>query len=108
RFCSTLPAAPDTYTLSLHDALPIWTESGGKLNDIVTLSRGRHIVKFGLQVPNLNRRVWDDRTNRGGTFSFATLADYAAGRPYAWTVQQGTGRVSFWWREYGAFVQDQV
>jgi hypothetical protein len=84
------------------------TESGGKLNDIVTLSRRNQVIKFGVQIPNLNRRVWDDQTNQGGTFSFATLADYAAGRPYAWTVQQGTGRVSLWWREYGAFVQDQV
>lgn len=84
------------------------TESGGKLNDIVTLSHGKHIVKFGVQIPNLNRRVWDDATNQGGTFSFATLADYAAGRPYAYTVQQGTGRVALWWREYGAFVQDQI
>jgi hypothetical protein len=84
------------------------TESGGKLNDIVTLSRGKHIAKFGIQIPNLNRRVWDDDTNQGGTFSFATLADYAAGRPYAYTLQQGSGHVSLWWREYGAFVQDQI
>jgi hypothetical protein len=84
------------------------TESGGKLNDIVTLSRGKHIVKYGVQIPNLNRRVWDDETNKGGTFSFATLADYAAGRPYAYTLQQGSGHVSLWWREYGAFVQDQI
>jgi hypothetical protein len=84
------------------------TESGGKLNDIVTLSHGKHIVKFGVQIPNLNRRVWDDESNQGGTFSFATLADYAAGHPYAYTVQQGSGRVSLWWREYGAFVQDQI
>jgi hypothetical protein len=84
------------------------TESGGKLNDIVTLSHGKHIVKFGVQIPNLNRRVWDDESNRGGTFSFATLADYAAGHPYAYTLQQGSGHVSLWWREYGAFVQDQI
>ena len=84
------------------------TESGGKLNDIVTISRGKHVVKFGVQIPNLNRRVWDDESNQGGTFSFATLADYAAGRPYAYTVQQGSGHVALWWREYGAFVQDQI
>jgi outer membrane receptor protein involved in Fe transport len=84
------------------------TESGGKLNDIVTLSHGKHIVKFGVQIPNLNRRVWDDETNQGGTFSFATLADYAALHPYAYTLQQGSGHVSLWWREYGAFVQDQI
>jgi hypothetical protein len=84
------------------------TESGGKLNDVVTLSHKNHVLKFGVQVPNLNRRVWDDETNQGGTFSFATLADYSAGRPYVYSVQQGPGHVSFWWREYGAFAQDQV
>jgi hypothetical protein len=84
------------------------TESGGKLNDIVTLSRKNQIIKLGVQIPNLNRRVYDDRRDSGGTFSFATLADYATGHPYAYTVQQGPGHVSFWWREYGAFVQDQI
>jgi hypothetical protein len=84
------------------------TESGGKINDVMTVSHGKHIVKFGVQVPNVNRRVWTDESNQGGTFSFATLSDYAAGRPYAYSVQQGSGRVSLWWREYGAFVQDQI
>ncbi|HEX7419649.1 MAG TPA: carboxypeptidase regulatory-like domain-containing protein [Thermoanaerobaculia bacterium] len=84
------------------------TESGGKLNDVFTISHGKHIFKAGVQIPNLNRRVWTDQTNQGGTFSFSSLADYEAGRPYAYVVQQGPGRVSLWWREYGAFVQDQV
>ncbi|MEA2238092.1 MAG: hypothetical protein QOC81_2816 [Thermoanaerobaculia bacterium] len=107
---STLPGiiVRDAFTSGGAQSTILRTESGGKLNDIVTISHGKHIVKFGVQIPNLNRRVWDDETNRGGTFSFATLADYAAGRPYAYTVQQGSGRVSLWWREYGAFVQDQV
>jgi hypothetical protein len=84
------------------------TESGGKLNDIVTLSRKNQTIEAGVQIPNLNRRVYDDRTNQGGTFTFLTLADYQAGRPSEYTVQQGTTRVAFWWREYGAFVQDQI
>jgi hypothetical protein len=107
---STLPGiiVRDAFTSGGAQSTILRTESGGKFNDIVTVSHGKHIVKFGVQIPNLNRRVWDDETNQGGTFSFATLADYAAGRPYAYTVQQGTGRVSLWWREYGAFVQDQM
>jgi outer membrane receptor protein involved in Fe transport len=107
---STLPGiiVRDAFTSGGAQSTILRTESGGKLNDFVTISHGKHIVKFGVQIPNLNRRVWDDETNRGGTFSFATLADYAASRPYAYTVQRGSGRVSLWWREYGAFVQDQV
>jgi Carboxypeptidase regulatory-like domain/TonB dependent receptor len=84
------------------------TESGGKFNDVFTVSHGKHLFKAGVQIPNLNRRVWRDQTNQGSTFSFASLSDYEAGRPYAYVVQQGPGRVSLWWREYGAFVQDQV
>jgi hypothetical protein len=84
------------------------TEAGGKINDAMTLSRGNHIIKFGVQVPNLNRRMWNDQTNQGGTYSFANLSDYIAGRPYAYVVQQGEGRASFWFREYGAFAQDQI
>lgn len=98
----------DAFVSGGAQATNLRTESGGKLNDVVTLSRGRSVIKFGVQVPNLNRRVWTDRTNQGGTFSFATLADFAAGRPYAYSIQQGVGRASFWWREYGAFVQEQI
>ena len=110
---TSVSAAPaiivrDAFVAGGAQATQLRTESGGKLNDIVTLSRKNQVIKFGVQVPNLNRRVWTDRTNQGGTFSFATLADYGAGHPYAYSVQQGPGRVAFWWREYGAFVQDQI
>jgi hypothetical protein len=84
------------------------TEGGGKVSDVMTLSHKKHVIKFGVQVPNMNRRVFEDRTNQGGTFIFNTLADYTARRPYSYTLQQGDGRASFWWREYGAFIQDQL
>jgi outer membrane receptor protein involved in Fe transport len=98
----------DAFVAGGAQATILRTESGGKLNDVFTVIRGRHIFKAGVQIPNLNRRVWDDETNRGGTYFFGSLSDYAAQRPYAYSVQQGTGRVSFWWREYGAFAQDQI
>jgi hypothetical protein len=66
------------------------------------------VIKGGVQIPNLNRRVWSDQTNRAGAFYFGSLADYEAGRPYAYTVQQGIGRAMFYRREYGAFLQDQI
>jgi hypothetical protein len=98
----------DAFTAGGAQSTIVRTESGGKINDAMTLSRKNHTIKFGIQVPNVNRRVWEDQTNQGGTYSFANLSDYIAGRPYAYVVQQGQGRASFWFREYGGFVQDQI
>ena len=60
-----------------------------------------------MNVPDWSRRGFDDQNNFGGTFFFATLADYAAGRPYAFRQQQGSGHVVFWQKELGGFVQDE-
>lgn len=98
----------DAFAAGGAQATILKTEAGGKINDIMTLSRKNQVIEFGVQVPNLNKRVYDDRTNQGGSFTFLTLADYEAHRPSEYTVQQGTTRVGFWWREYGAFVQDQI
>jgi hypothetical protein len=107
---STAPAiiVRDAFTAGGAQSTLLRTESGGKINDIMTLSRKNQTIEFGVQVPNLNKRVYDDQTNQGGTFTFLTLADYQARRPYEYTVQQGMTRVGFWWREYGTFVQDQI
>jgi TonB dependent receptor/Carboxypeptidase regulatory-like domain len=107
---STAPAiiVRDAFAAGGAQSTLLRTESGGKINDILTLSRKNQVIELGVQIPNLNKRVYDDQTNQGGTFTFLTLADYEAHRPYEYTVQQGTTRVGFWWREYGAFVQDQI
>jgi TonB dependent receptor len=72
-----------------------------------SVDTGANLDKTSVNAATL-KRVYDDQTNQGGTFTFLTLADYAAHRPNEYTVQQGTTRVGFWWREYGAFVQDQI
>jgi hypothetical protein len=84
------------------------TENNMKFNDTLSWSRGRHYLKFGLNIPNVSRRAWEDHSNEQGTFSFASLADYNAAQPYSFTQQQGIGRTVFWWIETGAFVQDQI
>jgi hypothetical protein len=84
------------------------TEHGVKINDVVTVTLPKQTVKFGVNMPNLSHRRFDDETNRGGTFSFASLDDYIAARPYAYTITQGTGQIVAWWREIGVFAQDQV
>jgi outer membrane receptor protein involved in Fe transport len=84
------------------------TENNMKVNDTVSWTRGRHYLKFGINIPNVSRRAWEDHTNTLGTFSFSSVADYENGVPYSFTQQQGPGRSVFWWIEVGAFVQDQI
>ncbi len=84
------------------------TENNLKINDTVSWSHQRHYVKFGVNIPNLSRRAWEDRSNRVGTFSFSSLAAYESGTPYSFTQQAGPGRAVFWMNEIGTFVQDQI
>ncbi len=84
------------------------TENNLKINDIVSWSHNRHYVKFGVNIPNLSRRAWEDHSNRLGTFNFSSLDAYAANLPYSFTQQAGVGRAVFWMNEIGAFVQDQI
>jgi Carboxypeptidase regulatory-like domain/TonB dependent receptor len=84
------------------------TENNLKINDTVNWSHGRHYVKFGINIPNLSRRAWEDQSNRLGTYNFSSLATYAANTPYSFTQQAGVGRSVFWMNEIGSFVQDQI
>ena len=83
------------------------TEHHFTLVDAITWSPRRHVVKFGLNIPDWSRRRYDDNTNSGGTFSFSSLSDYAAGRPYSFTEQRGNGHVVFLEKVLGLFVQDE-
>ena len=97
------------------------TEYNFRFSDIVTWSHGRNMVKWGVGVPHLARRAYDDDTNALGTYTFApTLAadgvtvlatafqNYAANLPSAFS--QNTGDIHFIYpqQEVGAFVQDQI
>lgn len=84
------------------------TENNLKINDTVSWTHARHYVTFGVNIPNISRRAWEDRSNRLGTYSFASLSDYEAGKPYSFTQQAGPGRSIFWMNELGTFVQDQI
>jgi hypothetical protein len=79
-----------------------------QLNEIVSWSSGRHFVRGGLNIPNFTRQALTDRTNFGGTFSFSTLDDFLNNRPFLYSVNQGDGRLVFWRKEVGLFVQDNI
>jgi hypothetical protein len=76
--------------------------------DIVTYTSGKLEVKFGIDVPDISRRGYDDFTNQAGTYSFASLADYTAAQPFTYIVQNGQGHVTFLERTVAGILEDNI
>ena len=76
--------------------------------DLVTWSTSKHDLKFGIDVPDISRRGFDDYRFLGGAYSFATLADYVNSNPYSYTVQQGQGHVTFLEKTVAGFFEDTI
>jgi hypothetical protein len=82
------------------------TETHMQLTTSLAWTRGRHLVQAGFQVPDWSRRGFEDRTNFGGTFYFASLDTYVGGVPYAFIEQQGNGNLAFLEKRLGAYIKD--
>jgi hypothetical protein len=82
------------------------TETHMQMNENLTWSCGRQTVQAGFQLPDWSRRGFYDRTNFGGTYYFSNLDTYTAGRPYAFTQQQGNGDLALLEKQVGAYVKD--
>ena len=76
--------------------------------DIVTYTSGRQEIKFGVDVPDISRRAFDDFTNRQGTYSFASLSDYNAAQPFTYLVQSGQGHVTFLEKTVAGIFEDNI
>ena len=76
--------------------------------DLLTHVSGRHALKFGIDVPDISRRGFDDFTNRAGTYTFGSLAAYQAGQPSTYVVQRGQGHVVFLEKVLAGFIEDNV
>jgi hypothetical protein len=76
--------------------------------DIVTYVSGKHEVNFGIDVPDISRRGEDDFTNSGGTYTFASLADFAAGHPATFFEQRGQGHLVFLEKDISGFIEDTI
>lgn len=83
------------------------TENHIALNEIIVWSGQKHTVRFGINVPDISRRGLNDYTNTAGTYTFSSLADYAAGRPFSLVRQSGNGHVVFVEKVIGGFIQDE-
>jgi hypothetical protein len=84
------------------------TEKDIRFNWILTWTKKKHTIKAGVNIPNISRRLLLDSNNAAGTFFFSDLASFSANLPYAFTIQQGNGRVVYKQDEIGGFVQDEI
>jgi hypothetical protein len=97
----------DAFTSGGAQADQSQTEHDFKLFDNLSWTLGRHLLKAGLQAAEWSHRTYTDLTNEDGTYFFSTLADYAAGRPYAFTRQGGAAYVPLFQEIAGGYVQDE-
>jgi hypothetical protein len=84
------------------------TEAHFDGTDFVTYTSGRHMLVFGVDVPDLSRRGNDDFTNQQGTYTFADINAFNASRPAGFRIQTGNGHVVFWERIVSGFIEDSV
>jgi Carboxypeptidase regulatory-like domain/TonB dependent receptor-like, beta-barrel len=82
------------------------TERHFQLSEVMSESAAKHVLKFGLNVPDFSHRGIVNHDNFGGTYIFANLASYQAGTPDIFKQQQGSGLTQYTQKEMGLFVQD--
>jgi len=76
-----------------------------ELADNLDLVFGAHSLRGGLLVEAASYTS-DDTRNANGTFTFASLADFRAGRPTTYTQRIGDARVGFDQLQLGWYLQD--
>ena len=76
--------------------------------DFATYISGKHQLSFGVDIPDISRRGLDDFTNRAGTYTFASSADFVASAPTTYLLQSGSGHVVFLEKVISGFVEDNI
>ena len=76
--------------------------------DIVTYTSGIHEMKFGVDIPDISRRAYDDWTNQIGTYSFADLNSYEQSQPFSYLLQSGEGHVDFLETTFALIFEDNI
>jgi len=94
------------------------TEYNARLSDIMTWTRGNHLVMYGINIPHMSRRAFDDHTNELGSYTFSPTVDtsgnvtqtalqnYTNNLPSEFTQNTGVDHFIYHQQELGAFVQD--
>ena len=87
--------------------------AGSRGASVVTLANdldiavGRHAIRTGILL-DAGRYRTDERRNTGGTFTFASVEEYAAGRPTTYTRNIGEPALSISQAELALYVQDDI
>ena len=76
--------------------------------DLVTYTTGKQEIKFGIDVPDISRRAYDNFTDWTGVYSFADLNAYAANTPFAYQVQSGQGHMPFVEKTVAGIFEDTI
>ena len=76
--------------------------------DFATYANGKHQLSFGIDIPDISRRGFDDFTNRQGTYTFASSADLTSSLPTTFLLQTGQGHVVFLEKVISGFVEDNI
>lgn len=97
------------------------TEYVLRAQDMMTWTLGPHTIKFGFNLPHLSRHVFEDNTDRNGTYTFSptyaadgttvvttAIQNQQAGNPSGYSVKEGQRRFVYNQDEVGGFVQDQI
>jgi hypothetical protein len=82
-------------------------EHNVQISAVASWTHAKHLMKFGLNVPDLSLRDLVNHNNFGSTYYFTSLNDFQAKTPYAFRQQQGIGTVSYWDDQLAGFVQDE-
>ncbi len=82
------------------------TEAHFDGTDFLTYAKGRHVLLFGVDTPDLSRRGADDFLNRQGTYTFSDIAAFNASSPANFRIQTGNGHLVFWERTVAGFLED--
>lgn len=80
--------------------------TGLRVNQVLSWSRGSHVIRAGYQIPNVERILALDRRDTIGTYRFSSLERFAAGKPYSWSAQSPSPAIRFWRVQQAAFIQD--
>ena len=109
---SSLTDAPTLQVLDAFTAGGAQIEGGRHGTDIelatdIDYAKGRHSARAGFLL-EAGRYRSDDARNMGGTFTFASLDAYEAGRPTTFTQRSGNPLVEYSQVQFGGYVQDDV
>jgi hypothetical protein len=97
------------------------TEYNLRANEMMTWTMGPHTLKFGINLPHLSRRVYEDDTDRDGSYTFSpvyaadgttvitsAIENEEAGIPSGYSLKQGQSRFVYHQDEVGGWIQDQI